>query len=103
MPQVEHELKHLLSAATPEDKAELIEILNKDRRNQQRAKFIDYCCSKELFPEEKTSHHQQLLCHYLQMVEQGEIDRLMIFMPPGSGKSTIQALCFLVHRQTSAR
>src|SRR4051812_1327263 len=82
------ELERLLSQASPEDRAAISDMLNQGERKKQRREFVDYCCSDNLFGKEKPAQHHQLLCHYLQMVEQGQIDRLMIFMPPGSAKST---------------
>ena len=53
-----------------------------------------YCGSDELFGQEKPAKHHALLCAFLQQVGRGEIDRLMIFMPPGSAKSTYTSVRF---------
>lgn len=44
---------------------------------------------------EPAAHHK-LLLEKLEAVERGEIDRLAIFMPPGSAKSTYASVIFLV-------
>jgi hypothetical protein len=69
-------------------------LLDKVERNKQRGEFVAYCCSEELFGKDKPVEHHQLLCSFLQKVEQGEIDRLMLFMPPGSAKSTYTSVRF---------
>lgn len=38
--------------------------------------------------------HHQLLCNALQRLEAGEITRMMVFMPPGSAKSTYASVLF---------
>lgn len=38
--------------------------------------------------------HHKLLCDHLEAVERGEIDRLMVCMPPGSAKSTYTSVFF---------
>ena len=40
--------------------------------------------------------HQRLLIDRLEAVERGEIRRLMVFMPPGSAKSTYASVVFPV-------
>ncbi len=56
------------------------------RRRQARVSlesYIDY-----LDVGYKPAKHHQLLIEKLEAVERGEIRRLMLFMPPGSAKST---------------
>lgn len=38
--------------------------------------------------------HHQLLCDKLQLVDSGDIKRMMVFMPPGSAKSTYASVLF---------
>ena len=42
----------------------------------------------------KPARHHQLLIEKLEAVERGEIKRLMVFMPPGSAKSTYGSVLF---------
>ena len=39
-------------------------------------------------PEETPAQHHRLLLDELRAISRGDIDRLMVLMPPGSGKST---------------
>jgi hypothetical protein len=76
---------------------ELQEIQARRRRivcAEQAEQLVAYCGSDELFGQEKPAAHHALLCDFLQQVERGEIDRLMIFMPPGSAKSTYTSVRF---------
>lgn len=41
------------------------------------------------FPQYRTASHHALIAEKLEQVERGEIDRLMIFMPPRHGKSEL--------------
>ena len=41
------------------------------------------------FPQYQTAEHHRLIAEKLEAVERGEIDRLMIFMPPRHGKSEL--------------
>ncbi len=51
--------------------------------------FIDYLC----FGYQFAAHHK-LLMSELERVESGETQRLMVFMPPGSAKSTYSSIFF---------
>jgi predicted phage terminase large subunit-like protein len=53
------------------------------------AAFTEYT-----FPQYKTAEHHRLICEKLEAVERGEIDRLMIFMPPRHGKSELASKRF---------
>ena len=57
-----------------------------DRRIARRSliKFTEYT-----FPQYQTAEHHRLIAEKLEAVERGEIDRLMIFMPPRHGKSEL--------------
>ncbi len=46
------------------------------------------------FPQYRTAEHHRLICEKLEAVERGEIDRLMIFMPPRHGKSELASKRF---------
>ena len=56
----------------------------------RRAKdsFLRYCQHPLLWGEEIPADHHEHICYALSRVESGEIDRLMIFAPPGSAKSS---------------
>ena len=56
------------------------------RRRKAQETFVDFC--RELAPHEPPAKHHQMLCDALDEVARGENDRLMVFMPPGSAKST---------------
>jgi len=45
-------------------------------------------------PDTKPARHHRLLLSRLEALERGEITRLMIFMPPGSAKSTYASILF---------
>jgi predicted phage terminase large subunit-like protein len=53
------------------------------------AAFTEYT-----FPQYRTAEHHRLICEKLEAVERGEIDRLMIFMPPRHGKSELASKRF---------
>src|SRR5262245_3442249 len=65
----------------------------RDIRNEQAKRsllrFIE-----EVSAEPAPARHHRLLIKTLEMVEGGEIKRLMIFMPPGSAKSTYASVLF---------
>ena len=47
-----------------------------------------------LYVESTPAKHHQFLIERLEAVERGEIKRLMVFMPPGSAKSTFASILF---------
>ena len=52
-------------------------------------------CIEALAPMNQTpARHHLLLIDYLERVQRREIDRLMVFMPPGSAKSTYCSVLF---------
>jgi predicted phage terminase large subunit-like protein len=63
-----------------------LEVLKRDDARRDLTAFIDYI--SELEGGIKPARHHQLLIEKLEAVERGEIKRLMVFMPPGSAKST---------------
>ncbi len=46
------------------------------------------------FPRYRTAHHHRLIAEQLERVERGEIDRLMLCMPPRHGKSELASKSF---------
>ena len=65
------------------------ELLRRQAANRNIAPFIDY-----LELGFKPAKHHQYLIDKLEAVERGEIKRLMVFMPPGSAKSTYASVVF---------
>lgn len=61
-----------------------------ERRRRARTSFTAWC---RLHGCEPAAHHR-LLIEKLEAVERGEITRLMVFMPPGSAKSTYVSVLF---------
>src|SRR6185312_57074 len=51
-------------------------------------------CIEVLSPDTVPAAHHRLLLSHLEAVERGDIQRLMIFMPPGSAKSTYASVLF---------
>lgn len=50
---------------------------------------------EEFYPETITpARHHRLLCEVLQRVAEGKYRRVMLFLPPGSAKSTYASVCF---------
>ena len=56
-------------------------------RRTARKSLIDFTCYT--FPQYEAAEHHKLIAEKLEAVERGEIDRLMISMPPRMGKSEI--------------
>lgn len=73
-----------LQVSRPEAAKELL------RRRQIRRSFTDWCRACGFDP----APHHQLLISKLEAVACGNIDRLMVFMPPGSAKSTYASILF---------
>jgi predicted phage terminase large subunit-like protein len=68
--------------------AQLARILLKRRRVRRR--FLEWCRHCGFEP----ATHHRLLIDRLEQVARGEIKRLAVFMPPGSGKSTYASTLF---------
>jgi predicted phage terminase large subunit-like protein len=62
------------------------------RRRQARRKFTDFC--RYIAPEEPPAKHHEILCDVLDRVSDGVLRRVMVFMPPGSAKSTYGSVRF---------
>lgn len=79
-----------------EQKAELyslkMERLKRDRRKAARASYREYI--KQFSTEPPPARHHDVVIDALQQVAQRKINRLMIFMPPGSAKSTYTSIQF---------
>jgi hypothetical protein len=56
--------------------------------------LLAYCKHPDVFGDEAPARHHQYLIQKLEQVERGEIKRLMVFMPPGSAKSTYTSVRF---------
>ena len=62
------------------------------QRRKARNSFTDYC--EYIAPEEPPAAHHRLLCERLQDIVDGKLKNLMVFMPPGSAKSTYGSVRF---------
>lgn len=62
------------------------------RRRTARERFTDYC--EFVAPDEPPADHHNILCDALDDVVDGNLRRLMVFMPPGSAKSTYSTVRF---------
>lgn len=56
-------------------------------RRQARRGLIDF--TEYTFPQYRAAEHHKLIAEKLEAIERGEIQRLMIFMPPRHGKSEL--------------
>lgn len=70
---------------TPEQAA--AEVL---RRRRLRSSFTEWCVQNGYHP----ARHHRLLIDHLEALARGEIERLAVFMPPGSAKSTYASVLF---------
>lgn len=62
------------------------------KRNSAKQSFTSYC--EYVAEDEPPAEHHKLLCDALDKVIDGEIRNLMVFMPPGSAKSTYGSVRF---------
>lgn len=67
----------------------LLELLARKKAQETLPRFIDY-----LDLGFRPARHHALLLDALERVERGEIERLMVCMPPGSAKSTYTSVVF---------
>ena len=72
-----------------EETALLTELL---ARKKARTSFADFC--RYVAPDQPPAKHHLVICEALDKVLTGEIKRLMVFMPPGSAKSTYATVRF---------
>lgn len=78
-----------MSALLNSEEEILLELLARKRAQQSLASFIEYL-DIGFIP---ALHHRRLIAE-LEAVERGETKRLMVFMPPGSAKSTYSSVLF---------
>lgn len=71
-----------------------IELIKRDY-NEEVRKNLTLWCREALAPQGLApARHHRLLISKLKQVVSGQIDRLMVFMPPGSAKSTYTSVLF---------
>ena len=75
------------SSISPQEAAK--ELLRRREARNSLLKFTEYT-----LPAYEAADHHKLICEKLEAVERGEIDRLMIFMPPRHGKSELASKRF---------
>jgi hypothetical protein len=84
-------------SATIDIREERESLLRIKRARWERACRSDLAawCIEALAPlGQKPARHHRLLIDHLERVESGDIDRLMVFMPPGHAKSTYSSVLF---------
>ncbi len=64
------------------------------RRQTAKTSFLDFCVEALKPLGHKPAKHHRLLISELEKVERGETRNLMVFMPPGSAKSTYGSVLF---------
>jgi predicted phage terminase large subunit-like protein len=84
----------LLATLTAYEKKRLYESARELWIRDCRRDLLTWCIESLSSRGLKPAKHHRLLVSYLQRVADGEIKRLMIFMPPGSGKSTFVTTLF---------
>lgn len=87
-----------LDLLTSAEKRELLELWEeRQRRDEQRAiraNLNDWCLFALANHGMSPQRHHRLLLSRLEAVERGEVNRLMVLMPPGSAKSTYASTLF---------
>ncbi len=73
---------------------EMMEALLEGVRRTLRANFIDWCRLVLSPQNQEPARHHKLIIEALQDVADGRCRRLMIFLPPGSAKSTYASVLF---------
>jgi len=68
--------------------AKLLEIEREQWRRECRRRLLPWCIEERSGHDQAPARHHRLLIDHLEGVASGQIKRLMIFMPPGSAKST---------------
>jgi hypothetical protein len=80
---------------TDRDDLERLARVEKELWNFRCRSDLTAFCIEALAPMNQTpARHHRLMIEKLEAVERGEIDRLMIFMPPGHAKSTYASVLF---------
>jgi predicted phage terminase large subunit-like protein len=72
--------------------AELERLANELKRRQAQSSLLAF--TEYTNPQYQVANHHRLIAERLEAVERGEIDRLMIFMPPRHGKSELASKRF---------
>lgn len=62
------------------------------RRRKARTNLVDF--TEYTYERYQTAQHHRLICDQLERVERGEIDRLMLMIPPRHGKSELASKRF---------
>lgn len=75
-----------------EDRHTKLELLEEKVRRKARKDFLSYCYL--LSDEPAPVRHHRLLIEALQKAAEGELKRIMVFMPPGCAKSTYASILF---------
>lgn len=75
------------SCLSPKEAAQ--ELLRREAAAQSLASFIEY-----LGLSFKPAQHHLLLIEHLEALERGDLNKLMVWMPPGSAKSTYTSVLF---------
>lgn len=78
-------------ALTSDEEIELIELMEQEEADRARTSLAAYA---SLTLEVAPARHHLLLIDALEMVERGELDVLIVTMPPGSAKSTYSSVAF---------
>ena len=91
MANLEKELAILKNSLT-QYKPLLSDLKESERKKTARKRFSDYCVY--VAPDEPPAAHHRILCDALDDVAEGIINRLLVFMPPGSAKSTYASVRF---------
>lgn len=73
---------------------ELAAMLQEMRRRRVRSSLLDWCTEALAPVGQAPARHHRLIISKLEAVVRGEIDRLMIYAPPGSAKSTYATVLF---------
>ena len=73
---------------------ELLEAMMEGYRRKVRGEFLAWCEHCLAPMDQKPAAHHRLIIQELQDVADGRCNRLMIFMPPGSAKSTYASVFF---------
>lgn len=89
-------LPESLRKAPPEKRARVLSLLKEKNRREKKARVsADFAAFVDEFSiEAKPAPHHQLIINKLQQVQDGHIKRLMLFLPPGSAKSTYSTINF---------
>lgn len=85
MPQIGPATSWSPSSVTPEQIA--TELLRRTDAQESLIEFTEYT-----FPRYRTAPHHRVIAGQLERVERGEIDRLMLLVPPRHGKSELASI-----------